>query len=202
MSNPLFPVKMLLTVSTTSDAAVPISFTFERRPSFNPFRMFFPISTIFPGSALMALRILVPTSRTTPTAVFAIDFNPAAREEMPLEPMVFSAAGILESVVLMELKILPAVVFIAGPIDLIPSFSAVIRFFPNDSQLNAKKALTIACMIFGIFATNVGMAFTKPMARFLISVNAATMSFGALSLMIPAILMTIWGMVSISVGRF
>ena len=202
MSNPLFPVKMLLTVSTTSDAAVPISFTFERRPSFNPFRMFFPISTIFPGSALMALRILVPTSRTTPTAVFAIDFNPVAREEIPLEPMVFSAAGILESVVLMELKILPAVVFIAGPIDLIPSFSAVIRFFPSDSQLNAKKALTIACMIFGIFFTNVGMAFTNPMARFLISVSAATTSFGALSLIMPAILMTIWGMVSISVGRF
>ena len=116
--------------------------------------------------------------------------------------MDFSVAGRLEIVVLIAVRISPAAPFATAPIPLMPLHKAETRFLPSPIQLNAKKALTIACIICGIFATNVGMAFTNPMARFLISVSAATTSFGALSLMMPAIWMTIWGMVSIKVGIF
>ncbi len=112
-----------------------------------------------------------------------------------------SVDGKFFSVLLMAFKTFPAAPFTAPTIAVIPFLNMVIIVLPRSSQLNAMNTDTMASIICGILSTSVGMAFTSPTASWPIRLAAVATSLGALSLMIPAILVTISGTLSISAGR-
>ena len=81
-----------------------------------------------------------------------------------------------------------------------PFVKPVMIVLPRFIQLKAVKTSHMAPMIFGIFWTMVGMACTRPFARVHMIFAAAARSLGALSLMIPAILLMMVGTCCTMVG--
>ena len=82
-----------------------------------------------------------------------------------------------------------------------PFLSIVIMLLPRLIQLNAVNTLTTACIIWGILAINVGIACISPSPSVTIICSPSANNLGALSLINPAIFVTICGTYSISVGR-
>ena len=71
---------------------------------------------------------------------------------------------------------------------------------PRSSQLKAVHTSATACMICGRFATSVGIAWISPCPSVTISCTPAASSFGALSLIMPAMSDTMPGRYVIIVG--
>ena len=71
---------------------------------------------------------------------------------------------------------------------------------PRLAQPNAMKASTMAEIIWGMFSMMVGMALIRPPTSVTMTLKPVSSSFGALSLMMPAMLLTISGTCSTRVG--
>ena len=69
--------------------------------------------------------------------------------------------------------------------------SPTITFFPSPTQLNACQTATIAWMIFGMFSLIFGIASINPFPSVTMMFMPVSRILGALSLMIPAMLITI-----------
>ena len=81
-----------------------------------------------------------------------------------------------------------------------PFLIAVITDLPRLSQLNADHTAMNASKICGRFSRNAGIASIRPFPIVTSNFTPATSSFGALSLITPAILITICGSCASSVG--
>ena len=137
----------------------------------------------------MPLRMLVAAPLIAPS----IPFKPLEIPSPAFLAISRSFCGKLCIAPTIALSISAAAEAIAPTIDIMPFLSNVIIYIPELTQLNACKVLTIAWIICGKAAIRSGIAWISPFPRTTINCTPAINSFGALSLMIPAMFMMICG---------
>ena len=141
--------------------------------------------------------MFLATPRKAPTPAENADLSPCT----PLLPSDLSVDGRLCNAPLMPVTTLLAAPFAAPIIFLMPFARPFVTLPPSDTQLNAVTTATIACIICGMLAIREGIACIMPDTRVTIIFNPVAINFGALSLIILAILVTICGIYVINVGR-
>ena len=154
----------------------------------SPFSLESRVSFIFPATFAIFDRLLLMPLTIPSMICFPMFFNSLATS---------TPANLLLNLE----KVFFAAVAMDSPAFFTPFATPSISCFPRFSHWNAMNAATIASMIFGILATSVGIACTRPTASLVMRYSAVSTSLGALSLITFAILMTICGTVSISCGR-